>query len=213
MSRPRSTRRFPPAALAAAAAVATLLLMPAVAGAQAPTAAAAAEEPAAAEMTGRYDGILVDVQAIYPRELAERVTVRVESLTSDAEADRMAEILRDRGNDALEDELWKKDVGRIQIGQGLGYPIAAALAFEGAEGMDHLVLVITRPISVGEIFAASRSADYPFSVVSLDLDEDGEGSGELVPAARLHFGSDGRLIVDDYGFQPLRILRVERASG
>lgn len=189
------------------------MLVPSCAGAQGTTKApAAAQEALAAEMTGRYHGILVNPQTVYPRDLANRLTIRVDRLTTPEEADRMAEILRDRGNDALEDELWKKDVGRIQIDQGLGYPIAAALAFE-EEGMDRLVLVITRPISIGEIFSASRSADYPFSVVALDLGEDGEGSGELVVAAQLHFGDDGRLLVDEYGAVPLRILNVDRDSG
>jgi len=204
-----TTKRSRSAARVAAAAAALLLI--ALAAAAATPQAPAAEEALAAEMTGKYTGILVDTHAVYPRELAQRLTVRLDRLTTEAEADRMAEILRDRGHDALEDELWKKDVGRIQIDQGLGYPIAAALAFE-EEGMDRLVLVITRPISIGEIFSASRSADYPFSVVALDLGEDGEGSGELVVAAQLHFGDDGRLLVDEYGAVPLRILNVDRDS-
>lgn len=154
----------------------------------------------------------MDVGNVLPRTSAERLTLRVERLTSDEEIESLAALQQDARQEALRQALVDREVGRVQVGQGLSYPIAAALAFDGRDGLRHLVLVIARPISFGEIFAASRSVDYPFSVVELDLDEAGAGSGELNVAARISLAADGRVVVDDLAVLPLRILDVERAE-
>lgn len=197
--------------LAAALAAATALSLAACAAGTAVTGPSAADEGTAA-VTGRYRGILMDSGNVLPRASAERLDIRVERLTPDAEIAQLAAMQRDGGQDALRDALFEREVGRVQLGQGLSYPISAALAFEGRDGLRHLVLVIARPISFGEIFTASRSVDYPFSVIELDLDGDGEGSGELNVAAQVSLNDAGRVVVDDLAVRPLRILDVERVA-
>jgi hypothetical protein len=201
--------------LAAAAAAAVAVAVAALIAACAAGTAATGPSPAAegtAEMTGRYHAILMDVGNVLPRTNAERLTIWVERLTPDDEVARLADLQQGARQETLRDELFDREVGRVQVGQGLSYPIAAALAFAGRDGLRHLVLVIARPISFGEIFAASRSLDYPFSVIELDLEDDGGGSGELNVAARVSLNIDGRVVVDDLAVRPLRILGVERVA-
>lgn len=194
--------------LAAALAAATALSLGACAAGTAATGPSTAAEGSAA-LTGRYRAILMDVGNVLPRTSAERLNLWVDRLTPDDEIARLAALQRDSRQEALRDELFDQEVGRVQVGQGLSYPIAAALAFEGRDELRHLVLVIARPISVGEIFTASRSLDYPFSVIELDLDDAGEGSGELNVAARVSLNADGRVVVDDLAVRPLRIRDVQ----
>lgn len=197
--------------LAAALAAATAALIAACAAGTAATGPSPAAEGTDA-MTGRYRAILMDVGNLLPRTSAERLDIRVERLTPDDEIARLADLQQDFRQQALRDELFDREVGRVQVGQGLSYPIAAALAFEGPDGLRHLVLVIARTISFGEIFTASRSVDYPFSVIELDLDDAGDGSGELNVAARVSLNADGRILVDDLALRPLRIRDVQRVA-
>lgn len=160
------------------------------------------------ELTGTYTGILVDPATVFPRDLTHFFTVRLERLTPQSDLEQMVELLREEGQDALEDELWKREVGTIQIDQSLAYPIAAAVRFNGDHDMGHLVLVINRPMSIGEVFNATRSTDYPFSIIEIDLAQDGPTSGEMLVAAQMRFTGDD-LVVRNLAFQPVRLLNVE----
>ena len=195
----------------AAAAAAIAVLMAACAAGTAATGPSPAAE-GTADLTGQYRATLMDVGNVLPRTNAERLTIWVDRLTPEDEVARLADLQQGTRQEALREELFDHEVGRLRVGQGLSYPIAAALAFEGRDGLRHLVLVIARPISFGEIFTASRSIDYPFSVIELDLGEDGGGSGELNVAARFSLTADRRVVVDDLAVRPLRILDVERVA-
>lgn len=194
----------------AAAALGAALLAACAAGTAAPAPSPTAGGAAAA--TGRYSAILMDLGNVLPRPSAERLTIWVDRLTPPAEIDRLAALQEEARQDALRDALAGEEVGRVQVGQGLSYPISAALAFEGRDELRHLVLVIARPITLGELLGTGRSLDYPFSVIELDLDDAGAGSGELNVAARIALNADGRIVVDDLAVRPLRILDVERVA-
>lgn len=166
-----------------------------------------------AEVTGRYTGVLVDPATTFPRELTHHLEVNLERLTPASELERMVEILERGGQDALDHELWNKEVGTIQIDNDLAHPIAAAFLMDGQHGVGHLVLVVDRPMSIGEVFTASRSTNYPFSVIEIDLEEGGEAtSGEMMVAAQMRYAAD-TLQIENLAFQPLRILNVDHTQG
>lgn len=176
------------------------------------TASAAATEEA---ITGRYTGVLVDPATTFPRDLAHHLEIDLERLTPRAELERMVAALEERGQDALDSELWNQEVGTVQIDNDLAHPIAAAFLMDGQRGIGHLVLVIDRPISIGEVFTSSRSMDYPFSVIEIDL-ENLEGgaeatSGEMMVAAQMDYVA-GTLRIENLAFQPLRILSIEHTQ-
>lgn len=182
----------------------------AVAGDQGTNEGTMTEEPVvtASALTGTYTGVLVDPDVVFPRDLTHLFTVKLDRLTPPGELEQMVELLREKGQKALEAELWEKEVGRIQIDQSLGYPIAAAVHFTGDRDMGHLVLVIDRPMSIGEVFHATRSTEYPFSIIAIDLGQDGSMSGEMMVAAQMRFDGDD-LVVRDLAFQPVRLLNVD----
>ncbi|HEX2253740.1 MAG TPA: hypothetical protein VHQ65_10785 [Thermoanaerobaculia bacterium] len=193
--------------------LAVLLLALAAMPAAGQEATAAAAEPREAALTGRYQGVLVNLGNLLPRALASRITLEVERLTPPAELRRLGALLEERGQNALRNELADRDVGHVQVDQEIGYPIAAAFATDGADGMRHLVLVMARPISIGEVLRGSRLADYPFSIIVLDLEQEGYGTGELAVAASIAQLREDRLRVDEYPVYPLRIVRVEHQAG
>ena len=48
----------------------------------------------------------------------------------------------------------------------------------------HIVMVTNRPMSFGELYNGTRSTDYQFGIVVLDVDKNGKGTGQLAPYAR-----------------------------
>ena len=59
-----------------------------------------------------------------------------------------------------------------------------------------------------EVFFATRSSDYPYTVVDLVVDADGHGYGELYGAASLEVSPDGKLTYDALDEVPFRVLHV-----
>lgn len=176
------------------------------------TASAAVTEDA---ITGRYTGVLVDPATTFPRDLAHHLEIELDRLTPSAELEKMVAVLEERGQDALDSELWNKKVGTVQIDNGLAHPIAAAFLMDGQHGIGHLVLVVDRPIAIGEVFTSSRSMDYPFSVIEIDLEDVENGaeatSGEMMVAAQMDFVAN-TLRIENLAFQPLRILSIEHTQ-
>ena len=69
-------------------------------------------------------------------------------------------------------------------------------------------MVTDRPISFGEAYNSTRSTTYPFGIVVLDVDKDGNGSGTLAPICKIKFNKSGQLEIENYGQKPLRLTNV-----
>lgn len=177
------------------------------AAAAAPAADAAGEKPAQ-----RITAQLVNPGSIRPRLDTRPVTVWIERYTTESEAERFDALLRQKGARAFENALAEDAVGRLQVGDRLSYPIGFAWRTEDDSG-EHLVLIAQRPIDFREIFSGSRSRNYPFTVVQLDLDAEGEGTGEIVLAGKISATKNGQVEILDLDFSTARLLQVRRHEG
>ena len=135
------------------------------------------------------------------------VAIHIDHYSEDAQVDRLAGILQQKGPNALRDALWDQEVGYIRIGGGLGYPIAAARSHD-ENGGRVIRLMIDRPISPREVINNSRTVDYPFAYVEIKLDAKGQGTGEFYQAAKVSLKGD-TLTVENYSPQPLKLLGVK----
>lgn len=177
------------------------------AAAAAPAADAAGEKPAQ-----RITAQLVNPGSIRPRLDTRPVTVWIERYTTESEAERFDALLRQKGARAFENALAEDAVGRLQVGDRLSYSIGFAWRTEDDSG-EHLVLIAQRPIDFREIFSGSRSRNYPFTVVQLDLDAEGEGTGEIVLAGKISATKNGQVEILDLDFSTARLLQVRRHEG
>lgn len=159
-----------------------------------------------------FVGTLADLGDRLPRQTTQPVKIWIDRLTSDSEAEHLSEVVRAKGQNALEQALFEDSVGRLQIGDRLGYPIAFARRFVDADG-EHLLLIAQRPISFREIFRNTRSRDYPFTVVELDLDVSGHGSGEVLSAARIRTRRNGEIELLNLDVRAGRLLAVAPVGG
>jgi len=192
MKTPRKSLLIPALVLAAAAGAAI------AAGAASATASARPDQ---------FTGSLVNTVA--GARFSQPFILSVDRYADAAEVQRLTGVLAEKGAYSLRDELWRHSAGYLSIGGRIGVPVAAVLAQETATGRK-LTVVLNRPLSAFEVQYYARSSMYPFSVLELDLDQNGAGHGTLIGAARMRLRGD-TLEIQSLGVQPLRLLAV-RAS-
>ena len=142
------------------------------------------------------------------------IDMYVKKFTSNEEVLELLTILKEKGQDELQKELYKRDVGSIVTSKrttttgGLLY-IAVAREFQSETGT--IVRLFTaRPMSFVELYRGGRSTDYPFGLIELMLDKDGNGQGAVVAAAKVKFNEDGKLELESLGNQYIKIANVRR---
>jgi hypothetical protein len=156
----------------------------------------------------QFTANLVAPAGTFARTGTAPVVIHIDHYSSDAEVQRLAGVLQQKGPSALRDALWDQEVGYIRVGGGLGYPIAAARSRPGNNGGRIVRLMIDRPISQAEVINNTRTVDYPFSFIEIQLDASGKGQGQFYQAARVSMTGD-TLNVENYNPQPLKLLAVK----
>jgi len=137
--------------------------------------------------------------------------------STDAERARLMQTLLDKGPEKLLDTL--QDMPRLGFiratNGGLGYDLRYALKEKGEDGGERIVLATDRRIGFWEASHQPRSIDYPFTVIEMHLNADGEGEGKLSLATKITASKDKRTVtLENYELQPvlLKNIRRERAS-
>ena len=133
---------------------------------------------------------------------------RITKYTSDEELNNFAEILKEKGQDALRRALEKQDVGRINPVGRTGNQIAVARKRqEGSETV--LTMVTARTMPFIELYQGGRSTDYPFGFLQVKLPANGPGTGQIMAAAKIRFNKkEGRYQIESYGNQYLKAVNV-----
>ena len=137
------------------------------------------------------------------------LTVYVTQLSTDGEIEELGATLKHKGPDALTSAMEDmKEKGRVAPAASNGAAMEVVSIRPAKGGGQHIVLAGSRPISVGEVRLNSRSRNYGFSIVVLNIDKDGKGTGTLAPACMLKFKKN-ELEVEHYGQKPLRLEGVK----
>lgn len=117
---------------------------------------------------------------------ASRVIIRVERWSSEAERGTLSEALLKSGNDKLLDSLQKlKPVGTIRTPDSLGYELRYSHQEPGEDGGRRIVIATDRPIGYWEARDQPRTIDYPFTVIQMEIDKNGEGKGTMSYATKI----------------------------
>ena len=73
------------------------------------------------------------------------------------------------------------------------------------------MLVTDRPINFREAVNQPRSFDYPFTVIELRLNKDGEGEGKMSVATKVIPDKEQNVItLENYDLQPVQLTNVKR---
>ena len=142
------------------------------------------------------------------------LNIYINSYTSDADTQEYAKLLIEGGNDALLKALEKaKSIGKVQLVRRVGFFDLKLIRQRPIEGGRRIIGVCDRPVQFLEAYAGSRSLDYTFGILILDLKPNKkgreEGVGQLIYAAKVKV--DGRTVeVENYGVEPARLQGVRK---
>jgi hypothetical protein len=140
------------------------------------------------------------------------LTIRIRRWTGDEENERMLGILRDKGQRAFLDALIDaKAVGSISTPTSLKYDFFYARQMPTKEGGRRIMLISDRPMTVAERTSAATSRDYPFTVIDLQLDKEGNGEGTLAQLVQLKLLGN-ILGIENLASGPMRLNNVKKTK-
>ena len=140
------------------------------------------------------------------------VEITINRWSPDSERHRLVSALQTKGSDELLKQLQKnKPVGRIRTPDSLGYDLRYAQQTTLPEGGRSIVIATDRPIGFWEATEHPRSFDYPFTVIQMKLDRDGNGSGTLSYATRIVAHGNNVIELEDFATQPIMLNNIHAA--
>ena len=158
-----------------------------------------------------YSAVVVGVRA-GARMQSTRVTIRIQALTTDEQLEEWAQITKEGNRDQreLRQALERvRGLGRITVTGFTGNEIAVIREQE-VDGGKMISLFTARNVSFAELRQGGRVRDYRFSFIQLLVDEEGNGQGTLLAAARPSFNEEGVLEIESIGNQPYALRNVRR---
>ena len=146
------------------------------------------------------------------RGRAGAVEILINRWSTDEERDRLLTTLQEFGQDKLLDELQKirPPVGRIRSPGSIGWDLYYARNHPNPDGNRRVVLATNRRVAFREAANNTRSMDYQFTLIELRLDATGKGEGKLVPAAKVTWDRDKKVLeIENYSALPVELLSVK----
>ena len=132
--------------------------------------------------------------------------------TSDADRDRLMAVMFDKGPGKLLDALQDMPrMGYIRRPGSIGWDIRFARHMPAPDGGERIVLVTDRRMGFREVANRHRSVDYPFTVIELRLQKNGEGEGKVSVAMRILADKANKVVtLENYDIQPVMLTKVTR---
>jgi len=133
---------------------------------------------------------------------------RITQYTTDQEVQSLAQLVKEKGTDALRRALEKEDKGRIAVVGSTGNQIAVARKRQ--EGSNTIITIVTaRTMPFIELYNNGRTTDYPFGYLQVKLDANGQGTGQIMAAARIRFDKKkGEYQIESFGNQYIKATNV-----
>lgn len=142
-----------------------------------------------------------------------QLNIYIDGYTPDDEAAQLRELLRTKGQDALLNTIEKlKGKGRVGVVGTTGWSVPVIREHPAANGGRRLVFFGNRPLSFFEAREQTISTQYPFGLMILNVNANGEGDGLLYPVCKVKFDKQGQLEVENFGIAPARVVNVRLAK-
>jgi hypothetical protein len=124
---------------------------------------------------------------------------RITQYTTDEEVQNSAQLVEDKGTDALWRALEKEDKGRINVVGSTGNQIAVARKRQ--QGPETVITIVTaRTMPFLELYNNGWTTDYPFGYLQVRLSANGVGTGQIMAAARIRFDKKkGEYQIESFG--------------
>jgi hypothetical protein len=145
------------------------------------------------------------------RGAAGNIEIVVDRWSTDAQRDKLMAVMKDAGPEKLLDALQDMPrMGYFRTPGQVGIDIHFARRVPQAEGGERVVLVTDRRIGFWEAANQPRSIDYPFTVIELRLNRDGEGEGKMSIATKIIADKENNIVtLENYDLQPVMLTNVK----
>jgi|SRR5215467_2182127 len=139
------------------------------------------------------------------------VTITINSYSSPDEVQNLHALLIDRGPDVVLKALEKmRPKGRIALTGTVGFYEFKVIMTIPSAGGRRILAAADRPISFLEQYYGTRSSDYKFGFMELDLDQRGRGQGSLTYAAKVKVINSDRVEIENFGIEPIKLIGVRK---
>jgi len=146
------------------------------------------------------------------RGAAGTIELVVNRWSTDKDRDRLMSVLMSKGPEKLLDVLQNMPrAGYIKTPDRIGWDLHFARKLPLPEGGERIVLVTDRRIGFWEAANRPRTIDYPFTVIELRLNRDGEGEGKMSVATKIIPDKENNIVtLENYGTQPVLLTNIKR---
>ena len=156
----------------------------------------------------RFSASAIDLN----RGAAGNVEIVVNRWSTDEQRNTLMKTLMDKGPEKLLDKLQDMPrMGYIRTPDSIGWDLHFARRTPLPEGGERVVLVTDRRIGFWEATNQPRSIDYPFTVIELRLNRDGEGEGKMSIATKIIADKEQNIVtLENWATSPVQLTSVKR---
>jgi len=146
--------------------------------------------------------------------VTKNVRIFISGYSTEQEAQQLHSLLLDGGPNALLKTLRKmKSKGRIEPEGAISFYDFKFILSKNTPTGRHIYAVADRPLSFLESYFNTRSTDYPFGILELDLKGEGgkeKGEGTLIYAAKIRVIGGEKVDIENFTFAPIKLLGVRQ---
>ena len=137
------------------------------------------------------------------------VQIDITRWSAQSERTELLNVLKKSGAEKLLDALQDmRPVGTIKTPDSLAYDLRYANQTPLPEGGRRIVLATDRPIGFWEATRRPRTIDYPFTVIQMEIDRNGEGKGTLSYATKIISQGD-TIVLENFATQPVMLTQIK----
>ena len=140
------------------------------------------------------------------------IQIQITRWSTNAERDSLTNTLFEKGSKELLQVVSNlPTVGSIRTPDSVGYPLRYARRTTATENLETVVIITDRELSFYEVRNSTRTVDYPFTVIRMQLNSRGQGQGDILLATRISAEKATKDIAfENFGVTPLKLQNVRR---
>jgi hypothetical protein len=145
------------------------------------------------------------------------VEIVINRFSTTVEKNRFMDAFEQRGPAGLQEALQQApSIGRVAAPGDQGFDLRYAAELRGENGDRHVIVASDNGMSFFEVADRPRAADYPFTVLQLQIDQSGRGRGLASAYSNITLDKhQGSIVLENLGDQPVMLnnLQLQRKGG